>query len=95
MAHSSEYLKYEAQGMAAYQAPHLFQPSKVRQALRDAHEGRIPPLVAYFSAAPLSRTISQFGADIVLLDWEHAAMSVETVTTVSEPTSSFQAGAPC
>lgn len=70
-------------GMAAYRAPSLFQPHRAREALADAHAGRIPPLVGYFCGMPsvaISRFASQFGYDVVWIDWEHAAMGVETMT---------------
>jgi 4-hydroxy-2-oxoheptanedioate aldolase len=70
-------------GMAAYRAPSLFQPHRAREALADAHAGRIPPLIGYFCGLPsvaISRVASQLGFDIVWIDWEHAAIGVETMT---------------
>lgn len=72
-------------GMAAYAAPSLFQPHRARQALRDAADGKIPPLmVCYFglSSIPMARFIAPFGFDAVWIDWEHSACGVETMTTV-------------
>jgi len=74
-------------GMAAYRAPSLFQPHRAREALADAHAGRIPPLLGYFCGIPstaISKIAAQLGFDVVWIDWEHAAMSVETMTQVRE-----------
>lgn len=74
--------------MAAYRAPHLHQPHKARQAVRDAHEGRISPLIGYFSgfgSAPVARVLALLGADFIFLDWEHCPMDVETMTAVIKP----------
>ncbi|KAH8590816.1 Pyruvate/Phosphoenolpyruvate kinase-like domain-containing protein [Bisporella sp. PMI_857] len=70
-------------GMAAYRAPSLLQPHRAREALADAHAGKIPPLIGYFcglSSVAISRIAAQLGFDAVAIDWEHAAMSVETMT---------------
>lgn len=70
-------------GMAAYRAPSLLQPHRLREALADAHAGRIPPLIGYFcglSSIAIGRIAAQLGFDIVWIDWEHASMSVETMT---------------
>ncbi|KAK4692988.1 hypothetical protein P7C71_g4323, partial [Lecanoromycetidae sp. Uapishka_2] len=51
-------------GMAAYRAPSLFQPHRTRQALRDAHEGKIPPLMGLYlglSTVPTARFIAPLG----------------------------------
>lgn len=32
---------------------------------------------------PTARVMALLGADVVWVDWEHAAMGVETMTTVS------------
>lgn len=72
-------------GMAAYAAPSLFQPHRARQALRDAADGKIPPMmVCYFglSSIPMARFLAPFGFDAVWIDWEHSACGVETMTTV-------------
>ena len=72
-------------GMAAYRAPSLFQPHRAREALADAHAGRIPPLIGYFcglSSTAISKVAAQLGFDILWIDWEHAAMGVETMTQV-------------
>ncbi|OBT68551.1 hypothetical protein VE03_01732 [Pseudogymnoascus sp. 23342-1-I1] len=50
--------------MRAYRAPSLLQPFRARDALRDAHEGRIPPLQVYFlmlSAPSIIKVIAQVG----------------------------------
>ena len=75
----------ENKGMAAYRAPSLFQPHRARQALRDAHEGKIPPLVGMFlglSTVQTARYIAPLGFDAVWIDWEHSSCNVETMTTV-------------
>ncbi|KAJ5585113.1 uncharacterized protein N7459_004913 [Penicillium hispanicum] len=72
-------------GMAAYRAPSLFQPHRARQALRDAHEGKIPPLAGLYlglSTVPTARFIAPLGFDMAWVDWEHSACSVETMTTM-------------
>ena len=72
-------------GMAAYRAPSLFQPHRAREALADAHAGSIPPLIGYFcglSSPAISKVVAQLGFDIIWIDWEHTAMSVETMTQV-------------
>jgi len=74
------------QGMQQYAAPSLFQPHRMRQALRDAHEGKIPPIVGnYFgiSSVALARVIAPMGFDAAWVDWEHASCNVETMTDVS------------
>jgi 4-hydroxy-2-oxoheptanedioate aldolase len=72
-------------GMAAYRAPSLLQPHRAREALSDAHAGRIPPLIGYFSclaSPPIAKIVAQLGFDVVLIDWEHSAMNAETMTQV-------------
>jgi hypothetical protein len=72
-------------GMAAYRAPSLSQPHRAREALADAHAGRIPPLIGFFcglSCPPVAKFVAQFGFDIVWIDWEHASTNVETMTQV-------------
>lgn len=73
------------QGMLAYTAPSLFQPHKARQAIRDAHEKKIPPLLFWYagiSSVPLLRFIAPLGFDGVWIDWEHTPCGVETMTDV-------------
>ena len=73
-------------GMAAYRAPSLLQPHRAQEALRDAHDGRIPPLIGFFcglSCPPVAKVVAQLGFDIVWIDWEHASTNVETMTQVS------------
>jgi 4-hydroxy-2-oxoheptanedioate aldolase len=77
-------------GMRAYRAPSLFQPHRMREAIKDAHDGKIPPLMGYFMGLPstaMAKVIAQFGFDVVWIDWAHSAMSVETMTQVSTPKS--------
>lgn len=85
MSMGSEYREAAEKGMAAYRAPSLTQPHKARQALRDAYEGKIMPLIGYYCGictVPTARVIAQLGADVVWIDWEHSACGVETMTTV-------------
>ena len=73
------------QGMLAYVGPNLFQPHKARQAIRDAHAKKIPPLLCYYaglSSVPMVRFIAPLGFDAVWIDWEHTACGVETMTEV-------------
>ena len=71
--------------MTAYRAPSLFQPHRARQALRDAHEGKIAPLFGLYlglSTVPTARFVAPFNFDVVWVDWEHSSCNVETMTTV-------------
>ncbi|KAL8823394.1 MAG: hypothetical protein Q9191_005896 [Dirinaria sp. TL-2023a] len=80
-----EYKEVAEKGMAAYRAPSLLQPHKARQALRDAYEGKIKPLIGYYhgiTTIPTARVMAQLGADIIWVDWEHASCGVETMTTI-------------
>jgi hypothetical protein len=73
------------QDMRAYRAPSLLQPHRARAALRDAHEGRIPPLMAYFamlSTPQMIKVVAQMGYDVLMIDYEHSAMGVETMTNM-------------
>ncbi|KAK3315439.1 Pyruvate/Phosphoenolpyruvate kinase-like domain-containing protein [Apodospora peruviana] len=73
------------QGMLAYAAPNFFQPHKARQAIRDAHDKKIPPLIFYYaglSSVPITRFVAPMGFDGVWIDWEHSACGVETMTTM-------------
>lgn len=81
-----EHEEVATKGMAAYRAPSLFQPHKARQALRDAYDGKINPLIGFYCGictVPSSRIMAQLGADIIWIDWEHSSCGVETMTTVS------------
>lgn len=72
-------------GMAAYRAPSMFQPHRAREALRDAHEGRTPPLIGLYlglSSIVTARFIAPFGYDTAWIDWEHSSCNVETMTTM-------------
>ncbi|KAL6895376.1 Phosphoenolpyruvate/pyruvate domain-containing protein [Trichoderma longibrachiatum] len=74
-----------SQGMAAYAAPSLFQPHLARQAIRDAHKKKIPPLLGYYNglgSLKVTRWLAPIGFDAVWVDWEHSSMNVETMTTV-------------
>ncbi|KAG0647337.1 2-keto-3-deoxy-L-rhamnonate aldolase [Hyphodiscus hymeniophilus] len=69
--------------MAAYRAPSLLQPHRAREALADAHAGRIPPLMGFFcglASPPVAKLVAQCGWDVIWVDWEHSAMNVETMT---------------
>ncbi|KAK8098927.1 HpcH/HpaI aldolase/citrate lyase family protein [Apiospora kogelbergensis] len=84
-AAGTEHLQVAANGMAAYRAPSLSQPHKARQAIRDAYEGKIAPLIGFFFAFPTvltARVIAQIHADWVFIDWEHSSCGVETMTDV-------------
>jgi 4-hydroxy-2-oxoheptanedioate aldolase len=79
-------------GMAAYRAPSLFQPHRAREALADAHAGKIKPILGYFmglASPPIAKLVALFGFDMVWIDWEHAAMNVETMTQVRAVCSGF------
>ncbi|TFB06462.1 4-hydroxy-2-oxo-heptane-1,7-dioate aldolase [Trichoderma ghanense] len=74
-----------SQGMAAYAAPSLFQPHLTRQAIRDAHKKKIPPLLGYYGgigSTKITRWLAPIGYDAVWVDWEHSSMNVETMTTI-------------
>ena len=71
--------------MRDYMGPSLFQPHRARQAIRDAHEKRIPPMIGYYAglaSVPITRWVAPMGFDYVWIDWEHSAMNTETMTTV-------------
>lgn len=73
------------QGVLAYRAPSLLQPHRARDAFRDAHDGKIPPLIGFFcglASPPIAKIAAQLGYDLVCIDWEHSAMNVETMTQV-------------
>ncbi|UKZ78947.1 hypothetical protein TrVFT333_006695 [Trichoderma virens FT-333] len=73
------------QGMAAYAAPSLFQPHLARQAIRDAHKKKIPPLLGYYGglgSTKITRWLAPLNFDVVWVDWEHSSMNVETMTTI-------------
>jgi 4-hydroxy-2-oxoheptanedioate aldolase len=72
--------------MRAYRAPSLLQPHRARDALRDAHEGRIPPLLVYFvmlSAPAIVKAVAQLGYDVVLIDQEHSPMNISEMTQMA------------
>lgn len=72
-------------GMAAYRAHSLFQPHRAREAIKDAHDGKIPPLIGLYlglSTVPTARFIAPMGFDVVWVDWEHSSCNVETMTTM-------------
>lgn len=74
-----------SEGMLAYAAPSLFQPHRARQAIRDAHAKKIPPLVCYYaglSSVPITRFLAPMGYDATWIDWEHTSCGVETMTNV-------------
>ncbi|KAK3987121.1 Pyruvate/Phosphoenolpyruvate kinase-like domain-containing protein [Cladorrhinum sp. PSN332] len=71
------------EGMQKYMSPSLFQPHRARQAIRDAHSKKIPPLIACYAglaSAPLMRFTAALGFDAVWIDWEHCSCNVETMT---------------
>jgi 4-hydroxy-2-oxoheptanedioate aldolase len=73
------------QGMAAYRAPSLLQPHRARQAIRDAHTGKIPPLTRFFcgvSSPAIAKVVAQMGYDLVWVDWEHSSCNTETMNQV-------------
>ncbi|KAI9714699.1 MAG: hypothetical protein M1828_001128 [Chrysothrix sp. TS-e1954] len=72
--------------MRDYMGPNLFQPHLARQAIRDAHEAKIPKLVGYYAglaSVPNTRWLAPMGWDFNWIDWEHSAMNVETMTTLT------------
>ncbi|KAL7954562.1 Phosphoenolpyruvate/pyruvate domain-containing protein [Trichoderma compactum] len=73
------------QGMQAYAAPSLFQPHRARQAIRDAHQKKIRPILCYYaglSSLPITRFVAPMNYDAVWIDWEHSACNVETMTSM-------------
>lgn len=85
----------QTKGMAAYRAPSLFQPHRARQALRDAHEGKIPPMMGLYlglSSIPTVRLVAPMGFDAVWIDWEHTSCNVETMTTMAHEVSFMSEG---
>jgi hypothetical protein len=79
-------LRVPTEGMAAYATTSLFQPHRARQAIRDAHEKKIPPMLCYYaglSSIPITRFLAPLCFDAVWIDWEHSSCNVETMTTVS------------
>lgn len=79
----------EPQGMQKYAAPSLLQPHRARQAIRDAHQKKIPPLLCYYAglaSLPITRFISPFNFDAVWIDWEHSSCNVETMTSMVHET---------
>ncbi|KAI9740280.1 MAG: hypothetical protein M1834_004858 [Cirrosporium novae-zelandiae] len=74
-----------APSMVDYRAPSLFQPHRARQAILDAHTGKIPPLLGLYlglSTVQTARFMAPMGFDMVWVDWEHSACDVETMTTM-------------
>ncbi|AEO55750.1 hypothetical protein MYCTH_2299886 [Thermothelomyces thermophilus ATCC 42464] len=83
------------EGMRAYMAPSLFQPHNARQAIRDAHEKKIPALIGYYaglSSIPITRYLAPMGYDVVWIDWEHTSCDVETMTTMVHETMFMSGG---
>ncbi|KAK1624672.1 HpcH/HpaI aldolase/citrate lyase family protein [Colletotrichum phormii] len=90
-----EYKTASSQGTAAYAAPSLFQPHKARQAIRDAHAKKIPPLLCYYaglSSIPITRYLAPMGFDAVWIDWEHTPCNTETMTTMVHEASFMSQG---
>ena len=78
--------KVKYNDMRDYRAPSLLQPHRARDALRDAHEGRIPPLQAYFlmlSAPSIVKVVAQLGYDVILIDQEHSPMDISEMTQMA------------
>ncbi|KAL7928155.1 Phosphoenolpyruvate/pyruvate domain-containing protein [Trichoderma chlorosporum] len=74
-----------SQGMQAYAAPSLFQPHRAQDAIRDAHEKKIRPLLCYYaglSSLPITRFLAPMNYDAVWIDWEHSSCNVETMTSM-------------
>lgn len=75
----------DPQGMQLYLGPSMQQPHRARQALRDAHEKKIPPLLGYYaglSSVPITQYLAPMGFDVVWIDWEHTSCNVETMTSM-------------
>ncbi|TQS33381.1 hypothetical protein Golomagni_06279, partial [Golovinomyces magnicellulatus] len=75
--------------MDKYVGPNLFQPHHARQAIRDAHAKKIPPMLCYYAglaSVDITRWMAPFGFDAVWIDWEHCSCSVETMTTMVHET---------
>ncbi|KAI3064228.1 hypothetical protein CBS147353_8809 [Aspergillus niger] len=71
--------------MRDYMAKTLFQPHRARDAIWDAHQGKIPTLLRYYAglaSVPITRWLAPMGFDYVWIDWEHSAMNIETMTTM-------------
>ncbi|BCS04000.1 uncharacterized protein AKAW2_70878A [Aspergillus luchuensis] len=71
--------------MRDYMSNTLFQPHRARDAIRDAHQGKIPTLLGYYAglaSVPITRWLAPMGFDYVWIDWEHSAMNIETMTTM-------------
>lgn len=69
--------------MLAYRAPSLFQPHRTRQAIRDAHNGKIKPLMGLYlglSSIQTARFMAPMGFDFVWIDWEHSVCGTETMS---------------
>lgn len=89
MGSSTNFGQFQPEGMQVYAAPSLFQPHRARQAIRDAYEGKIPPMIGYYaglSSVPLTRFLSPMGWDCCWIDWEHTSCNVETMTTMVHET---------
>ncbi|ROV99485.1 hypothetical protein VMCG_06305 [Cytospora schulzeri] len=81
----SNFGQHKPEGMQAYAAPSLFQPHRVRQAIRDAYDGKIPSLLGYYaglSSVAVTRFLAPMGWDSCWIDWEHTSCNVETMTTM-------------
>ena len=72
--------------MRDYMSTTLFQPHRVRDAMQDAYSRKIPLMLGYYAglaSVPITRWVAPMGFDYVWIDWEHSAMNIETMTTVS------------
>jgi 4-hydroxy-2-oxoheptanedioate aldolase len=71
--------------MTYYRSTSLVQPHRVREALRDAHQKKINPLIGIFLSICSPTTallVAQLGFDVAIIDWEHSSCNIETMTTV-------------
>ncbi|KAI1394383.1 HpcH/HpaI aldolase/citrate lyase family protein [Hypoxylon trugodes] len=81
--------------MRDYASTTLFQPHRAREAIRDAHNKKIPPMIGYYAglaAVPITRLVAPMGFDFVWIDWEHTAMNIETMTTMVHEAAFFSEG---
>jgi 4-hydroxy-2-oxoheptanedioate aldolase len=94
-ATSPNVAEFKPQGMAAYAASSLFQPHNARQAIRDAHEGKIPTMLGVYygvTAVTYARALAPLAFDCVWIDWEHTSCNVETMTTIVHETAFMSGG---
>ncbi|KAJ4183806.1 hypothetical protein NW759_017055 [Fusarium solani] len=77
--------------MAAYAAPSHFQPHRAREAIRDAHKKKIPPILGYYAGLSAlsptrligkTRLIATMNFDAVYIDWARTSCNVGTMTSM-------------